>query len=329
MDMSKKLKKIAILLTFLVFVSCRPEADNPENLGLTDPTPDSLPKTIRLVVFATQCPLPTDCTQSYIDKAAAQVSALNPDIVVATEFFWKKENYTRFAEKTGLKYHFRGPGDDQNAVTGGVVVLSRFPFSKVAKDPFQQAVLPDSLVKKGTVIGKIRIGKTQNGIEIPVNVIGTHLQAKAIGDWAATQNQQIGQQANWIKNQIKNDEISIFSGDFNLTQNVPQWLCDNDQCRDQILRNWNKLVDEILNVKRFLSMSQICRIDVDPIPHCLSQKLEESQEQASSVIKSFISNGTSFSYHGVSLVPRQIRSVQTISDHLTWIHDLEVIHIGQ
>lgn len=321
----RKLNGWLALFSFAVMVSlsaCKPATTVDSNLGASDPTPEKLPSQMKVVVFATKCPLPTDCDSAYIEKAGADVAALKPDIVIATEFFWKKDNYVNFAKKVGLTYYSRGPGDSQDSVTGGVVLLSRYPFSSFKGDVFSKAVLPDSLVKKGSVLGKVRIGKTSAGKEIAVNLVGTHYQAISSG-WIAAQTDQISQQARFIRDNFDSTAFTLFGGDFNNTQDIPDWMCSDADCRTGVTANWNRIVDQMVAPIRFLSASQVCAVGAS-VQSCINQSFAEIGDQRGEVLKLFVSNTPAFSSRGVVIVPRKIEAVQTISDHRTVVSTLQV-----
>lgn len=325
LGMSKWVARTGASLVALAILGASCDNSNPnpdQRLGQDEPTPATLPTSIRAVVFASQCPLPTDCDSKYIDTASAQVAVLKPDVVIATEFFWKKDNYLNFAQKVGLRYYTRGPGG-QDGVTGGVVLLSRFPFSATSTDVFREALLPDSLVKKGTVFGKVRLGKNARGEVIELQLIGTHFQAKTSGDWIKTHTSQIAQQSDFVKNAIDRGVLTLYGGDINLTQDVPTWLCSDDDCRAGVLSNWKKVSDDVLAPYRFISASQVCS-ESSKIEDCLAEALSEKAGQENDVIKLFVSNTSALDSKGVSLVPRKIESVSTISDHRTWAATLEV-----
>lgn len=202
----------------------------------------SVPKKLRVVTAAAQCPISTDCSRSWTNKYVKAVfKDHDPDIIIMTEFFWNGTYNNMIDEVEKQRPHvynfFRGPKDGFIAGWGGTVIASKYPMSEKQEHEYDACSQPDCMTDKGIIFARQNIG-TLAGAKSPVyvDVVATHHQAKTVGDFVSVIRDQMNEERNflrqnsvWGRNGLNagnaaNSTLKIFSGDLNVSGDGPTWL---------------------------------------------------------------------------------------------------------
>jgi endonuclease/exonuclease/phosphatase family metal-dependent hydrolase len=160
----------------------------------------------------------------------------NHDVVVLNEAFTykntlKKEagyNYTvTLDERSYWPWEFR-------PLDSGVMILSKYPFDKIAKETFTSKAGNDRMACKGVIMVRI----TVDGVE--VDIYGTHMQSQQSSRRQAQRMDQVEQLANFINTHSGKDNGRnvIVAGDMNMGPLADTSLYDwaYEDLNDKIVR---------------------------------------------------------------------------------------------
>ena len=304
----------------------------------------SVPKKLRVVTAAAQCPVSTDCSRSWTDKYVKAVfKEHDPDIIIMTEFFWNGTYNNMIAEVEKQRPHvynfYRGPKDGLIAGWGGTVIASKYVMSEKQEHEYDSCMMPDSLTDKGVIFARQNIG-TLAGAKTPVyvDVVATHHQAKTVGDFVATIREQmveerdfLRQNSVWGRNGLNagnasNSTLKIFSGDLNVSGDGPTWLGTGGHSGsvEPGKQAFGWLSDNILKPIGMRDGMATCTPGASSAKKCAARAFSEVER--GEVIKQFhlpyarISatydkKGNFSSETGVYMIPEGVKTFQTGSDH--------------
>lgn len=303
----------------------------------------SVPKKLRVVTAAAQCPISTDCSRSWTNKYVKAVfKDHDPDIIIMTEFFWNGtyNNMIDEVEKQRPRVYnfFRGPKDGIIAGWGGTVIASKYVMSGKQEHEYDACSQPDCMTDKGVIFARQNIG-TLAGAKSPVyvDVVATHHQAKTIGDFVSVIREQmveerdfLRQNSIWGQNGLNagttNSTLKIFSGDLNVSGDGPTWLGTGGHSGsvEPGKQAFQWLSDNIMKPIGMRDGMATCESGAQNAQKCAARPFNEVER--GEVIKQFNlpyaqlsrsvdKNGKFASETGIYMIPETATTFSTGSDH--------------
>lgn len=303
----------------------------------------SVPKKLRVVTAAAQCPISTDCSRSWTNKYVKTVfKDHDPDIIIMTEFFWNGTYNNMIDEvqkqRPNVYNFFRGPEDGWIHGSGGTVIASKFVMSGKQEHEYDECTLPDCMTNKGVIFARQNIG-TLAGAKSPVylDVVATHHQAKTIGDFVSVIREQMAEERDFLRqNSIwgqnglgagsTNSTLKIFSGDLNVSGDGPTWLGTGGHSGsvEPGKQAFGWIADNIFKPIGLRDGVSTCEAGSQNAQKCAARAFNEVER--GEVIKQMYlpyaqlsrvldKNGKFASESGVYMVPETATTFQTGSDH--------------
>ena len=175
------------------------------------------PDTLRVLSIGLHCPTQWDCPWQDLWAIADEIAYFRPDILLVRELFWANRGEILLdhinSNPTGyrLNYHEILPGRPRcpwpipdswcDARGGTMIATTNFPIEMATSHTFQNRVLPDSLVPKGVIHVRVKLGTRSNGEDVYMRVANTHLQA-GTADWVSYVRQnQIAELEGYMNNE--------------------------------------------------------------------------------------------------------------------------------
>lgn len=141
------------------------------------------------------------------------------DILVFTEVFYAKaQNEVLQSLQDMYPYHVNSPRRFYKPISGGLLILSRFPILQHFYSFYEQSKASDQFASKGFLYAKIQLSTTGGGGRLDVvHLVATHIQAWE--EHMVVRMAQLNQLKKWIKRQkffqIGKDQVLVL-GDFNM-----------------------------------------------------------------------------------------------------------------
>lgn len=237
---------------------------------VTTPT-GTVPRTLKVITAAAQCPISTDCSRAWTDRFVDSIFRQHdPDIVIMTEMFWNG-TYRNTVDQVGRVrpgvYNFyRGPREGVIDASGGTVIASKYVMSRKAEHEFTNRIKPDSYVDKGFAGARQRVGVLADGQVVEIDVGATHFQSKTLGifgNFTNVQSSQITETSRFVSGTgvwgpatEPSTTLKIYSGDLNYSGAGPTWLGADKVTAGKA--NFAKLRDTVLLPYGFRDATDVC-----------------------------------------------------------------------
>ena len=156
------------------------------------------------------------------------------DVVILEELF-DKDLRLKIIKLMQVHYPFHTEvvGDHTTkALTGGIMMFSKWPIIKQDQIIYQASADIDSLAAKGVIYAAI------NKMGIIYHVFGTHLQAAEVNGGHDARQKQLLELANWIENlNIPPHQAVLIGGDFNIHYLSPDFIVLQNTLHVKLLDN--------------------------------------------------------------------------------------------